>query len=60
MGDIAIKIIMALFMKLMTESFLAKFLVYCLQSVSKSTNNKLDDKMVVAIAEALAVKLPTE
>lgn len=55
MGDVLIKIGWAVLSKLLTEKFLAKSIVYCLQAISERTTNDLDDKMVKAVAEALGV-----
>lgn len=55
MGDVLIKIGWAVLSKLLTEKFLAKAIVYCLQAISERTTNDLDDKMVRAVAEALGV-----
>jgi hypothetical protein len=51
------KIGMGIVMRLVTESFAGKMLVYGLQQISKSTNNQLDDKITSAVAEALGVKI---
>ncbi len=56
MGDILIKIMWAITSRVLTETFLSKAIVYSLYSLSKNTANTLDDKMVDALAEALAVK----
>lgn len=42
--------------KLLTETLLAKVVVYVLDELAKSTTNKLDDKVVEAVAEALGVE----
>lgn len=55
MSQIAVKIGWALLSRLLTETFVAKTLVYMLSSVSQSTSNQLDDKMVKAVADALGV-----
>lgn len=55
MADIALKIALALVMKLMTESLLAKVLIAFLEAWAKTTVNKLDDKVVQAMADALGV-----
>lgn len=57
MGAMAAKIGISLLMKLATESFVAKVLVYGLNQISKSTNNQLDDRICSAVADALGVKL---
>ena len=51
------KVLMLMLAKLVTESFFSKVLVNGLDYVAKSSANKLDDKMVAALAEALNVKL---
>jgi hypothetical protein len=40
---------------LMTETFLARALIAMLETWSKTTENKLDDKVVKAMADALGV-----
>ena len=57
MSTVLITLAWGLVSKLMTEAFVSKALVYALSSVSQSTENKLDDKMVAAVADALNVKL---
>jgi hypothetical protein len=56
MGDILIKLAWAITSRILTETFLSKAIIYSLYSLSKNTANTLDDKMVDALAEALAVK----
>lgn len=56
MGNIIIKLAWAITSRILTETFLSKAIVYSLYSLSKNTANTLDDKMVDALAEALAVK----
>lgn len=56
MGNILIKLAWAITSRILTETFLSKAIVYSLYSLSKNTANTLDDKMVDALAEALAVK----
>lgn len=41
--------------KFMTETFLAKVLIACLGAWAKGTENKLDDKVVAAMADALGM-----
>ena len=41
--------------KLLTEKFLGKVIVYILDALADSTANKVDDKIVSAVAEALGV-----
>lgn len=54
-ADLIAKIGIAIIAKLMTETFLARVLIACLSAWSKDTENKLDDKVVAAMAEALGV-----
>jgi hypothetical protein len=42
-------------MRLVTETFAAKLVVYCLNELAKSTDNKLDDKIVKAVSDALGI-----
>jgi len=56
MGNVLIKILWAITSRILTETFVSKAIVYSLYSISKNTANTLDDKMVDALAEALAVK----
>lgn len=58
MSDLIIKAAWGLLSKLLTEAFLGRALVYSLHSIAKSTDNKLDDQIVGAVAEALGVKKP--
>ncbi len=55
MSDLAIKILIGLAGKLLTESFLSRVLVHGAQQLSKSTANTLDDKLVADFATALGV-----
>lgn len=55
MSDLALKLVMGLLVKLMSETFLAKLLIYTLGSWAKASDNKLDDKVVAAMADALGV-----
>jgi len=57
MQAVAIKIAWAIFTKLITGALVEKILVYGLDYWAKKTDNKLDDKMVSAIAEALDVEI---
>lgn len=57
MAAMVAKIGMGILMKLLTESFASKVLVYGLNQIAKSTNNKVDDQMVGAVADALGVKV---
>ncbi len=56
MQAILAKIAAALVVKLMTETFVAKFVIHLLQPAVKSTKNQVDDKIVSDLAEALGVK----
>jgi hypothetical protein len=55
MQDLALKLALGLIAKLMTETFLARALIAMLETWSKTTENKLDDKVVKAMADALGV-----
>lgn len=55
MADLGAKLLVALVVKLMTETFLAKVLIACLHAWAKTTDNQLDDRVVAAMAEALGV-----
>ena len=59
--DLLIKAALALGMKLLTEKFIARFIVRGARSLAKATSNELDDGMVDDLAEALGqpdLKLP--
>jgi len=51
------KLFASLLVKLFTESFVSKLLVYALAAIAKSTSNMLDDKIVQAVADALGVEI---
>lgn len=55
MQDLAIKILIGLLTKLLSETFIAKLVIASLEAWAKTTENKLDDKVVAAMAEALGV-----
>lgn len=55
MSGIAIKILVGLGMKLLTETFVARVLVHTARQVAKSTVNTLDDKLVDDLAAGLGV-----
>jgi hypothetical protein len=55
MAAMIAKLGMGILMKLVTEAFASKILVYGLNQIAKSTNNKLDDQMTKAVADALGV-----
>lgn len=56
MSEIAIKILFSLGAKFLTESFVSRIVVHALQAASAKTTNKVDDKMVQDVADALGVK----
>jgi len=55
MQGIALKIAIAMVTKLMTETLLARVLIAMLEAWAKTSENKLDDKVVQAMADALGV-----
>ena len=55
MQEMALRLAIALAMKLLTETVIARVLIAFLESWAKSSENKLDDKVVAAIADALGV-----
>lgn len=55
MAEMLAKIGVSLLAKLVTETFLARSLVYTLDAWAKHSENKLDDKVVAAMADALGV-----
>lgn len=55
MTGIAIKILVGLGMKLLTETFVSRVLVHTARQVAKSTTNTLDDKLVDDLAAGLGV-----
>ena len=60
MGPIAEKLLLMLISQLLTPELIKKFEVYVVQwlwQLAQSSDNKVDDAMVRAIAEALGVKL---
>jgi preprotein translocase subunit SecF len=65
-ADFLAKMAIGLLVKLMSETFLAKVLIYTLSHWAKSSENSLDDKVVIAMADALGVavddlkKLPSK
>jgi hypothetical protein len=60
MGEIAIKLAWGILSKLVTETFAARMIVYSLDAVAEKTTNKLDDKMVAAVADALGIAVPKQ
>jgi len=57
MSSLIAKVFVAMLAKLVTEKFFSKTIVYSLRAIAKSTDNKLDDQIVWAVAEALDVKI---
>lgn len=57
MSQMLAKIGISLLCKLITETFLAKITIEVLNSWAKTTENKLDDKVVAAAAEAFDVPI---
>lgn len=55
MQELAAKLLVGLVVKLMSETFLSRVLIHCLKAWADTTDNKLDDKVVLAMAEALGV-----
>lgn len=49
------EILVKLGMRLLSEAFVAKMIVHGGRALADSTENKLDNKMVDAVAEALGV-----
>jgi len=56
MQDLLLKAAMGLILKLVSEKFLAKAVVYTLRAWSKTTQTEWDDKVTEAMAEALGVE----
>lgn len=65
-ADFWIKIALGLALKVLNETFISKVAIHALSAWAKTTENALDDKVVIAMAEALGVeaddlkKLPTK
>lgn len=55
MGALGAKLLVSILAKLLTDTFLSRVLVYALYAWAKQTDNKLDDQVVKAIADALGV-----
>lgn len=53
MAQIMLKILTTMLTQLLTETFLGHTIVICLNKLSKSTTNSLDDAIVLEIAKAL-------
>lgn len=58
MSNLIVKVLVSMLAKLVTERFFAKTTVYSLRALARKTDNKLDDQIVRAAAEALGVPLP--
>lgn len=56
MADIAIRILIGLGTKIMTETFLAKVVVHSLKALVARTDSKFDDQLITDLAEALGVQ----
>lgn len=50
------KIVYKLGLKLLTETVVARVAVYTLRSLAQKSENKLDDKLVGTVADALGVE----
>lgn len=57
MPDIILKVVFGLLTKLVTETFIARVAIYSANAWAKTTVNKLDDKVVGAMADAIGVPL---
>lgn len=55
MTDIAIKVLVGLGMKLLTDTFIARVVVHTLRAGAKKTAWDLDDKLVDDLADGLGV-----
>ena len=55
--DLVAKIAVLLVTKLLTETFLSRLVIYSLAAWAKNSENKLDDKVVQAMADALGVPI---
>lgn len=55
MTSILLKILAGLVTKLMTETFVARFIIHLLQPLVASTKNQVDDAVVNDLAAALGV-----
>ena len=51
----AAKLAMNVLMRLLSEAFISKMLVHGLRAVAENTENKIDDRVVKDIADALGV-----
>lgn len=56
MSGIAIKILVGLGTRLLTETFVARVVVHTARTLAKKTSNDLDDKLVDDLAMGLGVK----
>lgn len=55
-SQLALKIAIGIGTRMLTETFVARMLVHGLQGFVAKTDNKVDDKMVQDVADALGVK----
>lgn len=55
-SQLAIKIAIGIATRMFTETFVARMMVHALQGAAAKTTNKVDDKMVQDVADALGVK----
>lgn len=51
--DIALKILIGLGVKILTERFVGRAIVHSLRALSNKTSNSIDDSMVDDLADAL-------
>lgn len=58
MTGILLKILAGLVTKLLTETFVARFVIHLLLPLAASTANKVDDQIVKDLAAALGVDVP--
>jgi uncharacterized lipoprotein YmbA len=54
-SEMIVKLAVGLLAKLVTETFLAKVVIYTLAHWAKTSDNELDNKVVQAMADALGV-----
>lgn len=55
-ADFWIKLALGLALKVLNETFISKVAIHALSAWAKTTDNQLDDKVVLAMAEALGVE----
>jgi hypothetical protein len=56
-ADFVAKLMIGIVAKFMTDVFLSKILIYAHNAWAQDTENKLDDKVVKAMADALGVSV---